>query len=122
LVLLRMVINVLVIAAAVWVAAALVPAIEVNGEFLTYLWVAFLFGLVNAVLGPILRLLALPLTVVTLGLFALVVNGALLGITAGISGDNLNVDGAIGTILGALIISIVTAVLGLVLSPMKRDA
>src|SRR5215218_3267438 len=118
----RMAINVLVIAAAVWVAAALVPAIEVNGGFFTYLGVALVFGLVNAILGPILHLLALPLTVLTLGLFALVVNGALLAITAGISGDSLNVDGAIGTILGAVVISVVTAVLGRVLSPVKRDA
>jgi len=117
----RLLINWLVIAAAVWVAAAVVPGIEVQGGFFTFLWVSLLLGLVNAILGPILHLIALPLTVVTLGLFALVVNGVLLAATAGLS-NNLDVAGFGGTILGALVISIVTAVLGLMLSPIKQDA
>ena len=77
-----------------------------------------LFGLVNAILGPILHILALPLTVITLGLFALVVNGVLLATTAGLS-DDLDVGGFLGTILGALIISIVTAVLGVLVRPLR---
>jgi putative membrane protein len=76
-----------------------------------------LFGLVNAVLGPILHLISLPLTVITLGLFALVVNGVLLATTAGLS-DHLDVGGFLGTILGALVISIVTALLGVVVRPL----
>ena len=67
-----------------------------------------LFALVNALLGPLLRLISLPLTVVTLGLFALVVNGILLGITAGLT-DSLDVGGVVATIIAALVISVVTA-------------
>ena len=101
------------------IAAAVVPGIEIHGGFTTLLWVALLFGVVNAVLGPLLRLLSLPLTVLTLGLFALVVNGILLAITAGIS-DNLDVGGFVAAIVGALIISVVTAVLSFVIRPVAR--
>jgi putative membrane protein len=107
----RAVLTCLILAVGVGIAAALVPGIEVEGGFLTLLWLGLLFGLVNAVLGPILHILSLPLTVITLGLFALVVNGVLLATTAGLS-DKLDVGGFLGTILGALIISIVTAILG----------
>jgi putative membrane protein len=109
--LVRLLVTWAVIAVAVGVAAAIVPGIDINGGFFTLLWVALLFGLVNAILGPILHLLSLPLTILTLGLFALVVNGVLLAITAGLS-DNLDVGGFLGTILGALVIAVVTAVLG----------
>ncbi len=108
-----------IIAVAVAVAAAVVPGIKVHGGVGTLLWVALLFGLVNAVLGPILHLLSLPLTVITFGLFALVVNGALLAITAGLS-DNLDVGGFVAAVFGALIISIVTAVLSFILRPVTR--
>jgi putative membrane protein len=105
------VVTCVVLAIAVGVAAAIVPGIEVDGGVLTLLWVGVLFGLVNAILGPILRILTLPLTVITLGLFALVVNGVVLAATAGLS-QNLDVGGFLGTILGAAIISLVTALLG----------
>jgi putative membrane protein len=107
-----------VLAVAIGIAAGIVPGIEVDGGFFTLLWVSLLFGLVNAILGPILHLLSAPLTIITLGLFALVVNGVLLAITAGLS-DNLDVGGFLGTILGALVISIVTAVLGWLVGAMK---
>ena len=115
-------VNLVVIAIAVWVGAALVPGVEVEGGVFTYLWVALLFGLVNAILGPILHLLALPLTILTFGLFALVVNAALLAITAWLSGDNLNVNGFWGTLFGALVISIVSAVLWMIAAPLRGDA
>jgi putative membrane protein len=114
----RAVLTCLVLSVGIAVAAALVPGIDVTGGFWTYLWLGLLFGLVNAILGPILHILALPLTVITLGLFALVVNGVLLATTAGLS-DDLDVGGFLGTILGALIISIVTAVLGVLVRPLR---
>jgi putative membrane protein len=109
-----------VLAIAVGVAAAIVPGIEVEGGFFTLLWVALLFGLVNAILGPILHLLSAPLTIITLGLFALVVNAVLLAITAGLS-SKLDVGGFIGTIIGALVISIITAVLGFLVGSMTKE-
>jgi putative membrane protein len=105
--------QLLVIAAAFAVAAWLIPDFDVVGGFFAYVWVALIFGVVNAVLGTILRLLTLPLTVLTLGLFSLVVNGIVIAAVAGVS-DHLEVGGFGWTILAALVISIVAAVLGVV--------
>lgn len=72
----------------------------------TYLWIGLLFGAVNAVVGPVLRLLSLPFVVLTLGLFLLLINAALLGLTAAIS-DRLTVDGFVTALIGGLILAIV---------------
>jgi uncharacterized membrane protein YvlD (DUF360 family) len=117
--LVRVLINWLVLAGAIWAATAIVPGIYVHGGFLTYLMVSILFGLVNAVLGPLLQLIALPLTILTLGTFALVVNGVLLAVTAGLS-DRLDVGGFLGTVLGALVISVITTLVELVLRPSQQ--
>lgn len=98
------------LAAAIGATAWLLPGLEVTGGVLTYLWVALLFALVNGILGPILHLISLPLTVVTLGLFALIVNAALLGITAALT-DDLSVDGFWTAVLAPIVISIVTLAL-----------
>jgi len=105
--------RLLITAAAFAVAAWLIPSFEVKGGFFTYLWVALIFGVVNAVLGPILQLISLPLTILTLGLFALVVNGVVLTVVAGLS-DKLDVGGFGWSILAALVISVVSALLGFV--------
>ncbi|MET0447493.1 MAG: phage holin family protein [Aeromicrobium sp.] len=104
----------LITAVAVGACAALMSSVEIQGGFGSLVVVALLFGLVNAVLGPILRLLTLPITVASLGLFALVVNGVLLGVTAGWS-DRLDVGGPLETIVAALVISAFSAVLHVIL-------
>jgi putative membrane protein len=76
------------------------------GEAGTYLWIGLLFGVVNAIVGPVLRLLSLPFVVLTLGLFLLVVNAALLGLTALIT-DRLEVDGFLTAVIGGLILALV---------------
>ena len=119
LLLVRVLGNWAVLAAAVWAATALVPGIHVTGGVLTYLGVSLLLGLVNAVLGPLLHLVALPLTVLTLGLFALVVNGLLLAMTAWMSSD-LDVDGLAAAVLGAVVVAVVTTLLELVLRPLRQ--
>lgn len=106
----RLIVIWLVVAAAIAITAGLLPSVEIDGGFFGILWVALLFGLVNAVIGPLLRLISLPLNVITFGLFALVVNAALLGITAGLT-DTLDVGGFFPTVIAAIVISIVTAVL-----------
>lgn len=100
----------LVVAAAIGITAALMPSVEIEGGVFALLAVSLLFGLVNAVIGPLLRLLSLPLTLMTFGLFALVVNGALLALTAGLS-DKLEVGGFLGVIVAAVLISILSSVL-----------
>ena len=104
----------LVLALAIGIVAALVPDVEITGGVLGVAWVAALFGLVNAIIGPVLRLLTLPLTLLTFGLFALVVNGLLLAITAWLT-DLLTVGGFLTALWAALLISMLTAVLSWVL-------
>jgi putative membrane protein len=103
----------LVVAAAIAATAALVPSVDIDGGVLALLGVALLFGLVNALVGPLVRLVSAPLNVVTLGLFGLVVNGVLLAITAGLS-DALDVGGFLTTMLAAILISAFTTLLLLV--------
>jgi putative membrane protein len=76
------------------------------GEYGTYLWIGLIFGVVNALVGPILRLLSLPFVLLTLGLFLLIVNAALLALTAGLT-DRLTIDGFGTAILGGLILALV---------------
>lgn len=93
---------------AFWVATALIPGIHVKGGFTTYLWVALLFGLLNATLGSLLKLLTLPAVILTLGLFLIVVNAAILMLVARWS-DKLDVTNFWSAVLAALVISVVTS-------------
>jgi putative membrane protein len=102
----------LILAVAIGIAAALVPSVEIDGGVLSLLGVALLFGLVNALIGPLLRWISLPLTAVTFGLFALVINGALLALTAGLS-DALEVGGFLGAMVAAVVISLLSGLIAL---------
>jgi len=108
--------KVVILAAAFYVLTRfdILPGLNVHpndtgplGATGTYLWIGLIFGVVNAIVGPILRLLSLPFVVLTLGLFLLVVNAALLGITALIT-DRLTVDGFLTAVLGGLILAVVS--------------
>jgi uncharacterized membrane protein YvlD (DUF360 family) len=114
----RVLINWLIMTAAVWVATLVVPGLHISGGFLTYLGISLLLGFVNAVLGPVLQFVALPLSVLMLGSFALVVNSVLLSVTALLSA-RFGIDGLGSAILGALVIAVVTTVLELVLRPIR---
>ena len=95
------------LALSFWVATALIPGIDVLGGFTTYLWVALLFGLLNATLGSLLKLLTLPAVILTLGLFLVVVNAAMLMLVARWN-DKLEVENFWSAIFAAIIISVVT--------------
>lgn len=122
--LLAFVIRWLITAAGVWVAAALVDGIALEGWRST-LAVALILGLLNAMLKPLLFWVSLPITVVTLGVFYLVLNAAMLGLTAWIAGKfesiHFAIDGFWAAFFGALIISVVSWLIGLVVNP-KRIA
>lgn len=96
---------------ALWLSAQLVSGIDLSGGYGDILLVALVFGLLNAVLKPLLLLFSLPFLLLTLGLFALVVNGVMLMITARLT-DHLAVSGFGSAVLGSIVISIVTMVLG----------
>ena len=97
------------LALSFWVATALIPGIDVMGGFTTYLWVALLFGLLNATLGSLLKLLTLPAVILTLGLFLVVVNASILMLVSRWS-DKLEVNNFWSAIFAAVIISLVTRV------------
>ena len=96
----------LINAATIGLAAAVVPGIRLEG-----VWPALLAGLVlgvvNALVRPVLVVLTLPLTVVTLGLFLLVLNGICLALTAWLV-PGFGLDGLLPAVLGALVISVVS--------------
>src|SRR5262245_66336446 len=77
----RFLLHLLVTAVAFWVATRLVSGLSYEGPLAGLLLVALLFGVVNAVLGSIIRLLALRVTILTIGLFALVIDDILLRVT-----------------------------------------
>ena len=107
----NLIIKLLINAAALWVAAALVSGIDLEGTFWEIMLVALIFGLINTFIKPVLKLLSLPVMIVTLGLFAIVINAGLLALTAWIT-DYLSVQDFWAAALGAIVISIVSAVLG----------
>jgi len=106
----RLLVYWIICAIAVGCTAGLLSGIEIHGGLGALLLIALAWGLVNAFLGPIARVLSLPLTVLTFGLFALVVNGALFAITAWLV-DALSVDNFLWAILGALMLSVVNLLL-----------
>ena len=99
------------LAVAFEITALLVPSVEIDGGALAVIGVSALFGLINAIIGPLLRLLSIPLLLITFGLFALVINAALLGITAGLT-DTLDVGGFFSTVVAAFLISVISAAIG----------
>lgn len=118
--LLRVIIN----AVAIWLATLVLSGLEMVGgrdtttTVIVFLVVALVFGIVNAVVKPIVKLLALPLYVLTLGLFTVIVNAAMLWVTSWLSQRTeygLRIDNFGTAVLGALIISIVSFVLSLAL-------
>ncbi len=115
----RMVTRLLVLTAIIAIVAKVVPGITVYGGFGWYIWVAFIFSIVNLILGPIFRLLSLPLIVLTLGLFLLVINAALLGITAALT-SHLSVKNFGATVLGGLLIAVFSWLAELLLPPRRR--
>ncbi|OGO37418.1 MAG: hypothetical protein A2W35_16155 [Chloroflexi bacterium RBG_16_57_11] len=117
----KLVLRILINAVALWITALILPNIDLTANIGGILIVAIIFGLVNALIRPFVRLLALPITILTLGLFTLVINMLMLLITAGIAGDLLSIQGGLlerlwYAFLGSIIISIVSTVLSWILS------
>jgi putative membrane protein len=137
---LRYVIRAIITAAALGVAVWLVPGLAMTPyaegpplfvpgpsveTLLTYLLVAVIFGVVNTVIGNLIRIVAFPLYILTLGLVSLVVNGSMLLIVNAISnwlGFGLSVDGFWWGVLGALVLSLSSWLIGLIFRPFIQAA
>ena len=101
-------------AAAVYATAHLVPGIHVNG-FVAALIVALVLGLINITVKPILKLLSTPFILLTLGLFLIVINAVAL-LLADYFVDGLTIDGFLPAVIGSIVISIVSWIVGKILN------
>ena len=116
------IVQLLINAAALFAAVYLVPgldfAFEPENAWLKFLLVAAIFGLVNTFVKPILRIFTLPITIMTLGLFLVVINALMLLLTGAISNElalGLAVADFFAALLGAIVISIVGTLLSMVI-------
>ena len=113
---LRLAINAIALYLAVWI----LPGLDLTGGVVSLLWVALIFGVVNALLGPLLKFLSCGLIVLTLGLFTLVINTFLFWLTSVISqsfGLGLVISDPVlwNAFLGALVVSIVSFIMSMIL-------
>lgn len=115
----KFILRLLATAASLWVATRIVGGIRYTApDWLPLIGVAFVFGAVNVIVKPIVRLLALPVTLLTLGLFLFVINGLMLWLTSAVSGRlglGFHVDGLVPAMLGAIVVGITSWVIGLLI-------
>ena len=115
----RLLVRILLNGIAIIVAAWFVPGLQLAGPG-TALIAGAILGLVNALVRPVLVLLTLPLTLVTLGLFLFVVNALCLGLTAALV-PGMSIHGFLAAFAAALIVTVVSWILnGLVLDPIRK--
>ncbi len=101
-----------------FLASYLVSGVWISGT-LTFVFAAILLGLINGIIRPIMLILTLPLTIITLGLFIFVLNAAMFGLVAALL-DNFHVAGFWAAIFGALIVSITSTVASWYIGPDGR--
>ena len=98
-----------ILAGAFWVATRIVDGIQIEPGAWNYFWVAALFGLINTVIGSLLKLFTLPAVILTFGLFIFVINAAMLMLTDRIS-DTITIDRFTSALIGSLLISIFSSI------------
>ena len=126
----RFLVRLIINALALWFTTLIVSGVTVRpyaeGELptiLTYLLIALIFGVVNAIVGTAIRIVAFPLYILTLGLISFIVNGLLLLLVAwisGLMGFGLYIAGFWWGVLGALVLAIIAWLMGLILRPLTR--
>lgn len=115
----KVLIRLLINAAALWVAVRLVPGVSFTGDTRLLLVVALVFGVLNTLVKPVLWVLTLPFLLLTLGLFTFVLNAFLLWMTSALSdamGLGFHVQGFGAAFLGALVVSAVSILLSMFVS------
>ena len=120
----RFLVRLLVNAAALFVATRIVPGVTYTGGVVPLLGVALVFGIVNAVIGTMAKILTFPLILLTLGIFILVINGLMLMLTSALSaalGLGFHVQGFWAAFWGALVVSLVSTVLSLLIRDRRDD-
>jgi putative membrane protein len=118
----RHLINWLLSALAVWVVARLYPSQFVVRGIKAALIAALVIGLINATLGAFLKIITLPLTVLTLGIFWLVINALMLEVASAILSPAFHVNSFVGAFWGAIILSLVNMLFRWMAGTNRRDA
>ncbi len=114
----RLVINMI----ALSITASLLPGIQINGGTGTLLLIAFVFGIVNAFVKPIIAILTCPMVILSLGLFILVINGLMLLLTSSLVGaENFTVDGFGTAFIGGIVMGLAAMVIEFVLDRLGLD-
>ena len=116
--------RLLVNAIALWVATRVVTGVTYTGDALPFLGVAMVFGIVNAFIRPVAKILTFPLIIFTLGIFALVVNGLMLWLTSSLSislGLGFRVAGFWPAFWGALVVSLVSTMLSILVKDRRAS-
>ncbi len=111
-------VRMLITAIGLWLAAEIVPGVTITGTG-TLLLAALLLGFVNALIRPLLVLLTLPITILTLGLFLFVVNAAMFGLVAAML-DAFRVSGFIAALLGSIVVSLTATLASWFIGPTGR--
>jgi putative membrane protein len=106
----KLLVRWVMLAISFWVATLVIPGIKVHGHAKTYLWVALLFGLINSIIGSLLKVLTFPALFLTLGLFSFVINALMLELTAHWS-KSLTLSNFWSALGAALLISVVASIL-----------
>ena len=114
----RLLLNWVLNAAAVWIVSHVVPGISVNGP-MAALIAALAIGFINATVGLLLKILTFPLTILTLGLFWFVINAAMLKL-ASVLVPGFEVHGFLAAFIGAIVLSLVSSMLHWLLKPSQR--
>ncbi len=111
-------------AVAIFLAIRFVPGIHLQSGWVSVIWLALIFGLVNAFVRPLLKLLTCPLIILTLGLFTLLINTFLLWLTGQIGqffGIGITMDGFWPAFLGGVVVTVVSVFLTLILKDEMRS-
>ena len=129
--LLRWLARLVILAVIIGLVAKLVPGIHTHGGFWALLWISVIFSIVNAILGPVFKLLSLPLTLVTFGLIGLVINTGMVLLAAWVA-DLFNVDFSLAgwpaarftldTVIAAFLTSVVVSVVSALMSLIRFAA
>jgi putative membrane protein len=116
----RLILNWILSALAVWIVARLIPGMYVSG-FVEALIAALVIGFVNATIGALLKILTFPLTLLTLGLFWLIINALMLKLASALLSPGFQVRTFTAAFLGAIVLSLVNVLLRALFSPRGRD-
>jgi len=119
-----LILRLLINAVALWCAARFIDGISYTGSWQGLVGLALVFGIVNTLVRPVLSFFSFPIQIITLGLFTLVLNAAMLLLTSALAtrlGVSFHISGFRAAFVGAVLVSILSAILSWVVIPSDTD-